>query len=122
MSRQEKLVIIFLLACIIAGLGVSFYKKAHLPEIKVTPSYIEKESAFLETKTLSARLVNINTADEKELTHLPGIGPALAKNIITYRQEEGFFSFPEEIIKVPGIGKNKYENIKDFITTEDEPR
>ena len=120
MSRQEKLVIIFLLACIVVGLGVSFYKKAHLPEIKVVPSYISKESIDLENRISSTQLININTSNEQELTRLPGIGPALAKKIITYRRESGFFSFPEEITKVPGIGKVKYERMKDFIITEDE--
>lgn len=95
-------------------MSVSFYKRAHLPKIRVSPSYIQKESAYYE------HLVNINTSNEEELTRLPGIGPALAKNIIAYRQKVRLFSFPEEITKVPGIGKAKYERIKDFITTEDE--
>jgi len=101
-------------------LSVSFYKKAHLPEIRIVPSSIAKESAHLESKILSGRLVNINTSDAEELTRLSGIGPVLAKNIVAYRQENAFFSFPEEITKVPGIGKAKYERIKDFITIEDE--
>jgi len=114
MSRQERLIIIFLLGCVVVGLSVSFYKKAHLPKIRIVPSSIAKESAYHE------HLVNINTSNEEELTRLSGIGPVLAKNIIAYRQENGLFSFPEEITKVPGIGKAKYERIKDFIVVEDE--
>ena len=119
MSKQEKLVIIFLLLCAAVGLGISIYKKTHRPQINIVPSDIKKESASLESRILSNRIININTSNEEELTSLPGIGPALAKKIIAYREENGPFSLPEEITNVPGIGKTKYENIKDFITTEE---
>ena len=60
-------------------------------------------------------MVNINTADEKELDKLPGIGPAMAKRIIEYRTENGAFQSPEEIKRVKGIGDAKYEKMKDKI-------
>lgn len=59
--------------------------------------------------------VNINTADEKALDVLPGIGPAMAKRIIEYRMEHGAFQAPEDIKKVRGIGDAKYEKLKDQI-------
>jgi len=120
MSRQEKLIIIFLLITAAVGLSISAYKKINPAQIKVAPSYIQKESADLEGKISSRRLININTSDKEELTQIPGIGPALARKIIAYREKNGLFYFPEDITKVPGIGKVKYERIKDFITTEDE--
>ena len=61
-------------------------------------------------------LVNINTADEKALDTLPGVGPATAQKIIEYRETEGAFQSPEDIMKVRGIGKAKYEKMKDKIT------
>ena len=61
-------------------------------------------------------LVNINTADEKALDALPGVGPATAQKIIEYRETEGAFQSPEDIMKVRGIGKAKYEKMKDKIT------
>ena len=61
-------------------------------------------------------LVNINTADEKALDTLPGIGPAMAKRIIEYRQTQGSFQQLEDIKKVKGIGDAKYEKLKDKIT------
>ena len=59
--------------------------------------------------------ININTADEKMLDELPGVGPAMAKRIIEYRQTEGMFQAPEDLKKVRGIGESKFEKIKDRI-------
>ena len=63
-----------------------------------------------------SNLVNINTADEKALDSLPGIGPAMAKRIIEYRNTEGMFQTPEDLKKIKGIGDAKYEKLKDRIT------
>lgn len=59
--------------------------------------------------------ININTADEKELDSLPGVGPSTAKRIIEYRETEGSFQKPEDIKKVKGIGDGKYNKLKDKI-------
>jgi competence protein ComEA len=61
-------------------------------------------------------LININTADINQLETLPGIGPAIAGEIINYRETEGDFQRIEEIQKVPRIGPSIFENIKDLIT------
>ena len=60
-------------------------------------------------------MVNINTADEKALDTLPGIGPAMAKRIIEYREAEGLFQSIEDIKKIRGIGDAKFEKLKDKI-------
>ena len=63
-----------------------------------------------------SRKVNINTASQSELDSLPGIGPALAQNIIDYREENGGFKSIEELQNVKGIGDAKYDDIKDNVT------
>lgn len=60
--------------------------------------------------------VNLNTADAAELEQLPGIGPALADRIITYREAHGQFSALEELAAVSGIGPAILENIVDDVT------
>ncbi|WP_026767847.1 helix-hairpin-helix domain-containing protein [Selenomonas ruminantium] len=63
----------------------------------------------------SGEKVNINTADEKALDTLPGVGPAMAKRIIEYRETEGAFQSIEDIKKIRGIGEAKFAKMKDRI-------
>ncbi len=60
--------------------------------------------------------VNINTADEKQLCNLTGIGKATAQKILEHRSSNGRFSKIEDIMKVKSIGKSKFGKIKDQIT------
>lgn len=62
--------------------------------------------------------VNINTANEQELMTLNGIGEARAKAIIAYREEQGSFENPEQLMEVSGIGEGIYSRIEDQIAVE----
>ncbi len=73
------------------------------------------------TVPVHERLININTASMLELESLPGVGPVIAQNTITYRQEHGPFTNIEAIQDVSGIGPVKFERIKDLITVESQP-
>ena len=59
--------------------------------------------------------INLNRATKDELMNLNGIGDKTAEAIIKYRDENGFNEI-EDIMKVPGIGKGKFDKIKDDIT------
>ena len=59
--------------------------------------------------------ININTAGVDELVQLNGVGPAYAAKIVQYRQANGPFKTPEELLKVPGIGPRTLELNKDRI-------
>lgn len=74
----------------------------------------EKTENKVNKKTTS--LVNINTATQTELETLPGIGPSIALKIINYRKENGKFSNVEELKNVNGIGENKFEAMKKYVT------
>ena len=63
--------------------------------------------------------ININTASKGELEELPGIGPSLASEIITYRENHGAFTDKEQIKNVSGIGTSTYANFEDLITIGD---
>ena len=54
--------------------------------------------------------VNLNSADAATLAkELDGIGPAKAQAIVEYRQKNGPFRSPEDLLKVDGIGERVLE-------------
>ena len=59
--------------------------------------------------------ININTADEAQLTTLTGIGATRAQAIIGYREENGPFAAIEDIMNVQGIKEGTFAKIKDEI-------
>lgn len=59
--------------------------------------------------------ININTADEAQLTTLTGIGATRAQAIIAYREENGPFASIEDIMNVQGIKEGTFAKIKDEI-------
>jgi len=62
--------------------------------------------------------VNINKATVDELCVLKRIGPSYAQRIVDYREQNGPFAKPEDIMKVRGIGLKTFEANKDMITCE----
>lgn len=66
-------------------------------------------------------LVNINTASAEELALLPGIGESYAQNIVAYREENGAFLSPQDLLSVEGIGQARLEAILDHITVGGTP-
>lgn len=63
--------------------------------------------------------VNINTASIPLLSYVSGIGPKLAENIVTYRNENGSFSSRDEIKKVPRLGGKAFEQGAAFLRIKD---
>ena len=59
--------------------------------------------------------ININTADEAQLTTLTGIGATRAQAISAYREENGPFAAIEDIMNVQGIKEGTFAKIKDEI-------
>lgn len=62
--------------------------------------------------------ININTALVDELVQLNKIGQKYAERIVQYREKNGPFKNPEDIMQVPGIGHKIYEMNKDRIAVE----
>ena len=59
--------------------------------------------------------VNVNTASVHLLTYVSGLGPALAKNIVDYRRENGAFSSRAQLKKVPRLGPAAFEQCAGFL-------
>lgn len=69
----------------------------------------------IENEDIGVGLVAINTAKQSEFETLPGVGPALAKRIIDYRNLNGSFSSIEALDNVSGIGPAMLEKLRDLI-------
>lgn len=78
----------------------------------------DSDKAEKTNEDLTEALININKANEDTLEMLPGIGEAIAGNIIKYRRENGDFKTIEDIKNVPKIGDKTFEKIKGKITVE----
>ena len=67
---------------------------------------------------VTAAPININTATVPELESLPGIGKATAERIIEYREKNGGFKKPEELMNVRGIGEKSFLRLKPMIAVQ----
>lgn len=96
------------------GLKVYVYAQqsdsATNPDANTNPT-----TAVLSTSTMSAGLININTADATQLQELPGVGPSTAEAIVQDRQRNGAFTSKEDLMRVSGIGEKKYAKLESKI-------
>lgn len=63
--------------------------------------------------------VEVNTASVPLLARVSGIGPALAKKLVAYRDEKGAFASRKELAKVPGFGPKTFEQAAGFLRIHD---
>ena len=59
--------------------------------------------------------INLNTASKHLLTYVSGLGPALANNIVLYRNENGTFTSRKQLKKVPRMGEKAFEQSAGFL-------
>lgn len=59
--------------------------------------------------------VNLNTASEHLLTYVSGLGPTLAKNIVSFRKANGPFASRAQLKKVPRLGPSAFEQCAGFL-------
>ena len=144
-TRNETKVILLLSSTFLLGLAIRYYNSSTQPakppdkefDYSLTDSIFQARS---EPHTLSSRNasltddsstadsssipyarkktsapVNINIATRDDLIQLPGIGPAYAERIITYRTENGPFKSADDLENVKGIGKKRLERLRPFV-------
>lgn len=66
--------------------------------------------------------VDLNRAGIEELVKLPGVAEKLAARIVSYREENGAFEAPEELMNVRGIGEKTYLKLEPYLTVSKEMR
>ncbi len=92
-----------------ASLGVGQYQH------DVNQTALQEALAEVVGSCVNAVGVDMNTASGELLSHVSGIGPALAKNIITWRREHGAFTTRKDLLKVPRLGPKAFELSAGFL-------
>jgi len=92
-------------------------EQIHVPRVGELPP----EGAFAESTpggtagATAGGVVNLNTASSAELESLPGVGPALAGRIITWREQNGPFRSVDELLAVSGIGEKTLSGFRELV-------
>ena len=103
MTRKEVIVMAALIAALMVVTAIRFVQRRGL------------ERAYAMVVEEGNRKISVNSADASDLEALPGIGPALARRIIDYRQRCGGFRCLDELRQVRGIGVKLYERIIPYL-------
>ena len=129
-SREEQKLFIIAGACAVIASAVllclpEYWNKVPLarkkPPVKaggaIAPSRLAPQSTKTKVTIGRTKLnpVNPNFATYEELLAIPGIGPALARNILHHREDNLIFS-PKQMLRVRGIGKQKWKKLAPFFT------
>ena len=108
LTKQERLILIFLGFAMLIGIGLNVC-------FKIMPSFKKIVYGSIRSEKRFSFKVDINSANKDELVKIRGIGSKLAQRIIDYRVLHGPFLKIKDIVNVSGIGKKKFEAIKDFL-------
>ena len=103
-----KRIFAFLVAAI-AATGLAFAQKAETPKTDTKAKAEVKAPAKAEAKKMEP--MDINSASEKELATLKGIGDVRAKAIVKHRPYKG----KDDLVQKKVIPQNVYDDIKDQI-------
>ena len=90
---------------------VSAPQESSAPALEETPAEGERPDSLLPDE-----VIDLNAADAYDLDRLPGIGPAKAEAILTYREEHGPFQSVDDLLSVSGIGEVTLENLRPYVT------
>ena len=81
----------------------------------VNPLALKRSLDDVVMSCVNAVGVDVNTASQQLLIYVSGLGPQLAKNIVTYRDEHGALSSREELKKVSRLGPKAFEQAAGFL-------
>ncbi|MFY0713529.1 RNA-binding transcriptional accessory protein [Seonamhaeicola sp. NFXS20] len=85
----------------------------------VDQTKLQKSLEAVVENCVNAVGVNINTASKPLLSYVSGIGPKLAENIVTYRDENGAFKSRTDLKNVPRLGGKAFEQGSAFLRIKD---
>lgn len=117
LKNISKLFLLGILLCVAVYIGV-FIGRTSAGNV-INLSELEKSSAQEYSADQKFNKIDLNSATADDLNDIPGIGPATAKAIISYREEYGRFYKIDELKDVEGISDTLYESIKSYVTVKD---
>jgi DNA uptake protein ComE-like DNA-binding protein len=80
-------------------------------------SYVVEDSVFKRLEEyIDIPKIDINKADSATFETLPGIGKYFAAKMVSYREELGGYSYPEQLMDIWHFDREKYDGLKDLIT------
>jgi len=106
LTQEERKVMLFLVAIALLGAGGNFLVK----------QFSTAKSIACFSQDLGK--VNLNSADEKLLMGISGIGEKLAGRIIEYRKGRAGFSSVDELKAIKGITDSKFARIKEYLAAK----
>ena len=105
-TKQERIVLLVLAFVMLAGSSLHYAFKKY-PYLRDIVNFMDSEDSY--------HKVNINTASEDDLVRIPYIGSYTARNIIEYRQENGYFTQITQIKLVKGIKEKNYKKFYKYL-------
>ena len=109
-GKDDQLITVLILVVFMISAGFFFWQRS------ITNNGLVD---FEDLPALHAEyLVDINEADWPEFSNLPGIGEKLAKQIVQFREQNGPFRSPDDLIQVSGIGDSKLEGMLPHVVVE----
>ena len=142
LTSTERKIILFLSGTVLVGAGIRLYQETFpsVPNFDYTasdsafaalssresgqsetdPSIVVEPNAEESTAEDDTAIVtiNINVGSKQELMSLPGIGEVMSERIIAYRTDVGPFQSIDDLKKIKGISKRRFEQLVPFITIE----
>jgi len=122
LTRQERVVLIFLAATLAAGAAVKVWggKKASPPPAPIVREWdltTPKPAPVAPSPTAASTVrIDPNVASEAELATLPGIGPVLAGRIVAYRAHHPLFRRAADLARVNGISAEMAAKLAPHLT------
>lgn len=89
---------------------------ARLAALRADTRREERELAAIRAPSLP-KGIDLNTASEREIKTLPGVGPVLAGRILLGRP----YRTPEDLLRVKGIGQATFKKLKPFLQVSQTP-
>ena len=85
----------------------------------VNQKKLDDELTFVVTSAVNTVGVDLNTASSSLLQYISGLTPAVAKNIVKYRNEKGIFKNREELLNVSRLNDKVYQQAAGFLRVKE---